>query len=137
MAFLSTCRNFRVSLSTQKVKCNLLHDVNSYLFELGKSKGVTVFGSELHESHVGWVGELCDNTETGKQPAFQRNIWITLTIQHGIFYNNIFMSEWYLAVGIKLHAIIRAGHATSPVLCGARKMKPSFPKNMLTNILAP
>ena len=44
-----------------------------------------VFGSELHESHVGWVGELCDNTETGKQPTFQRNICITLTIQSGVF----------------------------------------------------
>ena len=44
-----------------------------------------VLGSELHESHVGWVGELCDNTETGKQPTFQRNICITLTIQSGVF----------------------------------------------------
>ena len=44
-----------------------------------------VFGSELHEPHVGWVGELCDDTEAGKQPTFQKDICITLAIQSGVF----------------------------------------------------
>ena len=32
---------------------------------------------------AGWMS--CDDTETGKQPTFQRNICITLTIQNGDF----------------------------------------------------
>lgn len=43
--------------------------VMSYLLQLGEGQWIAVLCSELHESHVGWMSELCDNTETGKQPG--------------------------------------------------------------------
>ena len=41
----------------------------AYLFQFREGEGVAVFGSELHEPHVGRVRELRDDAETGKQPA--------------------------------------------------------------------
>lgn len=38
------------------------------LFKFGESQGVAIFGTELHESHVRRMSELCDDAETGKQP---------------------------------------------------------------------
>lgn len=40
----------------------------SYLLQFGESQGVAVLSSELHEPHVGWVCELSNDAETGKQP---------------------------------------------------------------------
>ena len=90
--------------------------------------------SELHESHVGWVRELCDDTETGKQPTFQRNICITPTIQNGAFYNNRFRSKWFLAAINYMQ--LREKVMQHKLFCG-REMQCLFPKNILTNILAP
>lgn len=46
----------------------------SYLFQLGKGKRVTVLCSELHEPHVGRVGQLCDNAEAGEEPKMERDL---------------------------------------------------------------
>jgi hypothetical protein len=58
------------------------------------------------------VSKLCDDTETGKQPTFQEKKCIMLTIQYGVFDNNIFMSERLIALSIKVYPIITAGSAT-------------------------
>lgn len=79
----------------------------------------------MHESHVGWVSKLCDYTETGKQPAYQKTKTSALHYQYGIFYN-IFVSEFFLAFGIKPHAIITPGSATKLVLYNARKINTTF-----------
>lgn len=42
---------------------------SSYLLQLGQSQRVVVFDFELHEAHVGWMGQLRDDTESGKQSA--------------------------------------------------------------------
>lgn len=57
----------------------------THLFQFRKSQGVAVFGPELHESHVGRVGELCDDAETGKQPAGQKECAFTPTVHPGFF----------------------------------------------------
>ena len=41
--------------------------IQCYLLQLGESQGVVVFDFELHEAHVGWVGELSDDAEGWEQ----------------------------------------------------------------------
>lgn len=43
----------------------------SHLLQLREGQWVAVLSSELHESHVGWMGKLCDDTETRKQSGKQ------------------------------------------------------------------
>lgn len=38
-----------------------------YLFKFGQSQRVVVFDFELHKPHIGWVGELCDDTQSREQ----------------------------------------------------------------------
>lgn len=104
-----------LSLSIQKVKCNLLDNVAFYFFQLLKSKGVMVFGSELHESHVSWVDELWWYWDWKTTYISKKYLHYTNNPKW-CFYNNRFRSEWFLASGIKLHAVARASHATQTVL---------------------
>ena len=94
MAFLPIYRNFRVTLSRKIVGYNFLN-MKSYLFQFWKSKRVTVFGSELHESHVGWVSKFCDNTETGKQPTLKKTTTTTTPKKHLHYTNN---PIWYFFI---------------------------------------
>lgn len=56
------------------------------LFKFGESQGVAIFGTELHESHVRRMSELCDDAETGKQPIrgqrCQVLIWHQLMLEN-------------------------------------------------------
>lgn len=38
-----------------------------YLLQFGQSQRVVVFDFKLHEAHVGWVGELSDDTQSWEQ----------------------------------------------------------------------
>lgn len=41
----------------------------AHLLQFGKSQRVAVLGSELHEPHVGGVGELRGNAQAGEEPG--------------------------------------------------------------------
>ena len=45
---------------------------DEYLLQLGESQGVVVFDLELHEAHVGRVGELGDDAEGWEQSGEER-----------------------------------------------------------------
>ena len=47
------------------------HGGRAHLLQFGKSQRVAVLGAELHEPHVGRVGELCGDAEAGEEPAGQ------------------------------------------------------------------
>lgn len=44
-----------------------------YLFQLGQGQRVVVFDFELHKAHVGWVGELRDDTKSWEQSGEKKH----------------------------------------------------------------
>lgn len=43
-----------------------------YLFQFGQSQRIMVFDFELHKAHVGWVGELRDDTKSWEKSGTKK-----------------------------------------------------------------
>lgn len=90
--------------------------VMAYLLQFGEGQWIAVLCSELHESHVGWMSKLRDNTEAGKQPGTREIIqcwWSDVKTLKSITVSSFQLPEHRLYVDNRLgvgHVVLLGTH---------------------------